>query len=267
MMKSGVLVATLLVGLVACTPRVVPTVQGIGFDSPQARAIRDAQLAAATPSIIPEPQVNTIPSQEPREIVDVPVAIPTVELQAAGIGVAAPAPAPAPAPATPSTPSTPAPQPNLGPDPLRVLGLDASPDNPAPQIIGGVGLSDEQNFDAVSERETIESDAMRRAAQIALREQVAPTAVPDRPGDVGPNIVAYALNAPNVLGQEWYSRSLLSGQARFRRNCAGYATADDAQRDFLARGGPERDRRGIDPDGDGFACDWDPAPFIQAVQN
>ena len=36
---------------------------------------------------------------------------------------------------------------------------------------------------------------------------------------------------------------------------------DQAQQDFLAKGGPERDRMGVDPDGDGFACAWDPRPF------
>jgi hypothetical protein len=29
----------------------------------------------------------------------------------------------------------------------------------------------------------------------------------------------------------------------------------------LSNGGPERDRLGLDPDGDGFACYWDPTPF------
>ena len=143
------------------------------------------------------------------------------------------------------------------------------------QPMGGVpsparsntGISDEQSFDAVAGRETIESDAQRRQAAIAAQQQIAPQPLPQRPADTGPNIVEYALNAPNVRGQEWYSRSLLSGQSRFQRNCAAYATADDAQRDFLARGGPERDRLGIDPDGDGFACGWDPAPFQRAVRN
>jgi hypothetical protein len=32
----------------------------------------------------------------------------------------------------------------------------------------------------------------------------------------------------------------------------------------LARGGPDKDPRGLDPDGDGFACGWDPAPFLLA---
>lgn len=149
----------------------------------------------------------------------------------------------------------------------RVIGLEASPTNAEPVLANNPGISDEQNFDAVASRESIESDAQRRAAQAAAREEVQPTALPTRPSNTGPNIVSYALNAPNQLGQEWYSRSLLSGQSRFERNCAGYNTPDAAQRDFLTRGGPERDPMGIDPDGDGFACGWDPAPFRLANGN
>jgi len=249
MKKFGVLIAVSALALTACSPRVVPTNQGIGFDNPELRAQRDAQLTAPRGTIVPGPQVNTIASPTP---VNSAQAIPSTDLAAAGIGQAAP---------------TPAPAANLGPDPFRTQGVDASPSNPAPQLQNVTGLSDEQSFDAVTGRETIESDAERRAVQAAAREQVNPTAVPQRPRDVGPNIVEYALNAPNTLGQEWYSRSLLSTDARFRRNCAVYATQDDAQRDFLARGGPQSDRRGLDPDGDGFACGWDPAPFIVAFQN
>lgn len=246
MTGSRVLIAAAALALVACTPVVVPTERGVGFDDPTERALREAQLSTPRGTIVPAPQVTSVttpaaPGQSR--------AIPAQDLAAAGIGQAQPAPV------------------NLGSDPLRMQGLDASPSNPAPVLANSAGLSDEQNFDAVSGRETIESDAERRAAQAAARQQVAPTAVPDRPRNVGPDIVAFALNAPNVRGQEWYSRSLLSSEGRFRRNCAGYATPDDAQRDFLARGGPERDRRGIDPDGDGFACGWDPAPFIQAFRN
>jgi len=206
----------------------------------------------------PGAQVNSIPSSNPITLPPTQPtnAIPSGDLAAAGIGQAAAVPAPAPTPA------------NTGTDPGRTQGLDASPTNAAPVIANNPGgISDEQSFDAVSGRETIESDAQRRAAQAAAREQVQPTAVPQRPSSTGPNIVEYAINAPNVKGQEWYSRSLLSGQGRFQRNCAGYASPDEAQRDFLARGGPERDRRGIDPDGDGFACGWDPAPFKRAAGN
>ena len=127
-------------------------------------------------------------------------------------------------------------------------------------------LSDEQDFDAVADRESIESDAERRAQQAAAYQLVDPGTLPSRDGSGGPNIVEYALTAPNSKGQEWYSRFIYSGQGRFQRNCAKYASPDDAQRDFLARGGPERDPRGIDPDGDGFACGWDPEPFRAAVR-
>ena len=257
-MKTRILLAVTVAGLAACTSTVVPPSQrGIGFDDATERAIREAQLTSPQ-QIIPQAQVTSIPGTSPIVInqAQQQTAVPTqtaqqgtginsTDLAAAGIGN----------------------DQNLGADPLRTQGLDASPSNPAPQLAGTTTLSDEQNFDAVSSRETIESDAERRAAQAAVRQQVAPTAIPDRPSNVGPNIVEYALNAPNVKGQEWYSRSLLTTQSRFQRNCAEYPTDDDAQRDFLARGGPESDRRGLDPDGDGFACAWDPAPFIAAFRN
>jgi hypothetical protein len=128
-------------------------------------------------------------------------------------------------------------------------------------------ISDENNFDAVSGRETIESDAQRRAQQAEALIVVAPVPLPATRADSGPNIVSYAIGAPNQKGQEWYSRSILSGESRFSNNCATYGSPDAAQRDFLTRGGPERDPRGIDPDGDGFACGWDPAPFRSVSSN
>ncbi len=237
MIRPGIFIAVTLLGFAACTPTVVPTERGIGFDDFSSfeldRARREAQLSSPRGTIVPPPQVNAIPSSA---------------LAQAGIGTGSIN--------------------NTTTDPLRTQGLDASPSNPAPALVnsGGV-LSDEQSFDAVAGRETIESDAQRRAAQAAAREQITPTAIPERPANTGANIVQYALTAPNVKGQEWYSRSIFQLDNRFRRNCAQYPTPDDAQRDFLARGGPERDRTGIDPDGDGFACGWDPAPFIQAIRN
>lgn len=146
----------------------------------------------------------------------------------------------------------------------RGTGLDASPMN-ATTMTGHSTISDEQSFEAVSSRETIESDAQRRAAMSAQYQVIQPTALPTRHDDAV-NIVQYALTAPNAKGQEWYSRFKFSGQGRFERNCASYNTPDDAQRDFLSRGGPDRDPKGIDPDGDGFACGWDPAPFIAAAR-
>lgn len=126
-------------------------------------------------------------------------------------------------------------------------------------------ISDEQDFGAVASRETIESDRDRLARQRASMEVVQPQAVPDRPsGRAAPNIVAFALATNNPVGQSMYERSGRFNEDRYRRACAEFGSSDQAQAAFLAAGGPDRDRRGLDPDGDGFACFWDPTPFRAA---
>ncbi len=144
--------------------------------------------------------------------------------------------------------------------------VEASPSNPAPSLQGHAGISDENDFAAVSSRQTIESDAERLQRQRAQYQVVQPTAVPDRPSDLSPNIVRYALSTSNPRGQRIYSRAGLNLKARSQRNCAEYASPDLAQMDFLESGGPKRDRKALDPDGDGYACGWDPAPFRAAVR-
>ncbi|ARO15440.1 hypothetical protein BVG79_02100 [Ketogulonicigenium robustum] len=151
------------------------------------------------------------------------------------------------------------------PDVNRTSGVQASPTNSMPAGFVSSGISNETDFNAVSQQISLEDDAARIAQQRAAYTVVQPTALPSQPANVGPNIVQYALNAPNRKGQAWYSRFMWQSQGRFERNCAAYSSADEAQRDFLARGGPERNPGGLDPDGDGFACGWDPAPFRQAA--
>lgn len=247
-MKNGYFAVALIATLGACATQVPDSGAGVGFSNYTQfeldRARREAALSGANGSGFDVPQVVSAEQ------------IQSEELAAAGIGQNQTTSAPLSALSAGTTV-----------DGERVLGLEATPGNAEPTLANNPGISDEQDFSAVTSRESIESDAQRRAAQAAAREQVAPTMLPTRPSNTGPNIVAYALSAPNQKGQEWYSRSLLSGQSRFERNCAGYNTPDAAQRDFLARGGPERDPRGIDPDGDGFACGWDPAPFRLAGGN
>ena len=131
----------------------------------------------------------------------------------------------------------------------------------APVDPNNPNISDEQDFDAVANRQSIESDAERLRRQAEAYEVIQPTALPSRGGAGGPNIVAFALSTRNGLGEKIYRRSALTTQARYQRNCAKYASADLAQEAFLRSGGPDRDRLGIDPDGDGFACAWDPRPF------
>lgn len=129
---------------------------------------------------------------------------------------------------------------------------------------GNAGISDEQDFEAVAGRETIESDAERLERMQEQRVEIAPTAVPDRPGSTGPNIIEYALSTTHPVGQQIYRRFSLN-MGRHERNCLAYRSDDLAQEAFLSMGGPERDRQALDPDGDGYACGWDPEVYRRAA--
>ncbi|MEL6640920.1 MAG: hypothetical protein AAFP98_06340 [Pseudomonadota bacterium] len=259
-MKTGVWIGAACLLVAGCTAPVPDSGAGVGFgdyaEFELERARREAELtgqplggplSAQGPqtSLGPNPNTDVIPGAEGQTVT-------TNDLAAAGIGVG----------------------PDAGTAPINSGGLgNATTVDPDPTALASrnVGdnpeLSDEQNFDAVTSRETIESDASRLADSASRLVVVEPVPLPTERTDSGPNIVQYAISAPNQKGQQWWSRTLLSGDSRFQRNCATYANPDAAQRDFLIRGGPERDPRGIDPDGDGFACGWDPAPFKLAAGN
>lgn len=143
--------------------------------------------------------------------------------------------------------------------------VPAAPAPLAPAAPRPAGISDEQDFDAVAARESIESDAERIARNRAQYQEVAPGALPERTNDGPSPIIDYALNAPNRLGESIYRRSGLSLSDN-RRACGKYGSPAEAQEAFLKRGGPNRDPLNLDPDGDGFACTWDPTPF-QAVRS
>ncbi|MDG1431243.1 MAG: hypothetical protein P8Q23_06720, partial [Paracoccaceae bacterium] len=143
--------------------------------------------------------------------------------------------------------------------------LQADPNNIAPTLMG---LSDENDFGAVAGRQSIESDAERLATNRDRYKLIEPTDLPSRPGETGPNIVAYALATNNPVGEPLYQRFLLFMTAdKYRANCVAYASPDLAQIAFLAQGGPDKDPLGIDPDGDGFACAWDPSVFRSIQSN
>jgi hypothetical protein len=76
----------------------------------------------------------------------------------------------------------------------------------------------------------------------------------------GVNIALFAKQTSNAVGDSRYPRSA-AARVTSAGNCGRFRDPDAAQRAFLAGGGPEQDRYGIDPDGDGFACRWDPAPY------
>jgi len=221
--------------VVAACDTVAP-VQGTGFNTPQYQAQREAQLAgqgAAGNPLLPPPAISQEPwSAEP----------------AAG---------------TYSTDGSAADIANQTAAALASTSTQA----PAPATVASNGISQEQDFAAVSSTRSIQDDAALIERNRQTYEVVAPTAVPQRDQDGQPNIVQYALSTTNPVGAQIYSRAGFNLQAKAQRNCAKYPSADQAQIDFLASGGPQRDRKGLDPDGDGFACGWDPSPFRSAVGN
>ncbi|MEQ6202484.1 hypothetical protein ABMC88_05465 [Sulfitobacter sp. HNIBRBA2951] len=142
-----------------------------------------------------------------------------------------------------------------------VAPVQASPSNPAPAVVdSATGISRENNFDAVSGQRSIEGDAARLAANRAQYQVIQPQALPERTA-TGPNIVAYALSTSNPVGTRIYKRRSFNAEKKFQRACAQFSGEDQAQIAFLEAGGPKRDRQGMDPDGDGYACGWDPSAF------
>ncbi|MEP2640982.1 hypothetical protein [Roseobacter sp.] len=239
-MASRALILTIaLVGLSACAAQVPDSGQGVGFDnSLEAQRQRDAALQgtqARLPDTVlpPEPGSAEATAAETSRIL---AQTRTGDVDTAVL--------------------------NSG-----VAPVEASPSNPAPVALNNPGISNENDFGAVAERQTIESDAARIERNKAQYEVVAPQALPTRTGSEQPNIVSFALSTSHPKGQSVYARAGFGGANRAARNCAGYASSDLAQIDFLSRGGPKRDRKGLDPDGDGYACAWDPAPFRKGAED
>jgi hypothetical protein len=104
------------------------------------------------------------------------------------------------------------------------------------------------------------------AQQRSQYQQVQPTALPTQTGGSDPNIVQYALTTSHPRGTKLHSRAGINLRARSARNCAGFSSPELAQVAFLEAGGPQRDRQALDPDGDGYACGWDPSPYRLAIR-
>lgn len=247
-MKRFSLPALALVALAACQPAIPDSGAGVGFDNyneyQRKQAARDAALQGAA---LPPPQ-----------------AISSAPLAASGATTGAPLAASSATTVATATSATAAAEAALNGTDTQPGLVQASPSNPAPVLLAN-GISDENDFGAVSGQRSIAADAALRAQNQKKYQVIQPTALPQRSGGSEPNIVQYALSAKNAKGQRVYARSGFNAQRKFQRNCAQFASPDLAQEAFLAAGGPQKDRQGLDPDGDGFACSWDPAPFRLAV--
>lgn len=122
-------------------------------------------------------------------------------------------------------------------------------------------ISDSQDFAATKERETIASDKAKIEARKGTYQVFEPTSVPSRKDGI--NLPAYALSQTNPVGQKAYSR-FGTGKA----SCSRYRKDPDAaQRAFIRAGGPSKDPRNLDSDGDGFACNWNPDVYRKMMQN
>lgn len=109
---------------------------------------------------------------------------------------------------------------------------------------------EEQKVDAAIAEKKLAQDR----SQLVI---VQPGALPDKVDGV--NIALFAQQTTNPVGTRIYDRR--GGGVSFGSSCSRFKNPDDAQRAFLAGGGPEVDKYGLDPDGDGFACSWDPTPY------
>lgn len=234
--------------LAACTPTSTDSGAGVGFQDYNSYIRGAAPAPAGAPVTVPPPGGAFDPAAAAAAID-----------RAQGVTPVATLP-----PATP-TPTAVATLPADNSSTRPRGGAPAGIKEESGEVASNAGISDEQDFNAVSARETIESDKERIARNRAEYVVVQPGALPTRPGDTGPNIVEFALATKHAPGVQMYKRSGLSVRSADSA-CAKYSSPDLAQQDFLAKGGPDRDRAGVDPDGDGFACSWDPRPFRTALQ-
>jgi len=254
-MRSAV-IAVFAVGLAACTPSVPDSGAGVGFQDYNSY-LRERELGASRPAATP---VTPLPAPSPGFS---PAGAAAAIDRATGV---------ASLPATP--PTTLPPTGAMIGAPIDGLVTGTRPRGNAPagireetgeMVHSNPAISDEQDFDAVASRETIESDKARIDRNRSQYQVVQPGVLPVRPGETGPNIVDYALATTHPVGTQLHRRSGF-GVRNSAAACARFASPDLAQAEFLARGGPDRDRLGLDPDGDGYACSWDPRPFRAALQ-
>ncbi len=135
---------------------------------------------------------------------------------------------------------------------------------PGPDDMGIIPNAESIDLSQFSQEEQIrqrEAAARRREAARQQLEIVQPGDLP--PIDPNANVVAFARETTHPVGTRRYDRPFLRDRLQARGNCRAFDTAEQAQRQFLAYGGPQDDRFNLDPDGDGFACGFDPEKYRQ----
>lgn len=95
-------------------------------------------------------------------------------------------------------------------------------------------------------------------ATVATLPADPPARVTTAPESAAQSLIRYALTHAHAPGTRVFARQPVSGAGD---TCARYANAAAAQLAFIASGGPQADPLGLDADGDGFVCGWNPAPY------
>lgn len=119
---------------------------------------------------------------------------------------------------------------------------------------GDVTFLDPNSLEAIAEGAIAESEQTTGGVFDNIQPQQASDVLPP---PLIPRVAAFALRTTHLPGQRQWRRNPLraDGQAL----CAQFGSRDEAQDRFLRDGGPERDPNGMDPDGDGFVCGFDPS--------
>lgn len=119
---------------------------------------------------------------------------------------------------------------------------------------GDVTFLDPSNLEAVAAGAIADSEA---AATGGVFDNIQPQQAGDvLPPPLIPRVAAFALRTTHQPGQQQWRRNPL--RADGQSICTQFPTRDQAQDRFLRDGGPERDPNGLDADGDGFVCGFDP---------
>ncbi|PIB24203.1 hypothetical protein BFP76_02955 [Amylibacter kogurei] len=136
-------------------------------------------------------------------------------------------------------------------------------DTPAPAPLPETDrstISNSQDFEAVTQRETIETDAAKLEELKRTYTVFDAKELPQKQG--GTDLASYAqANKDRTVGRSRYRRNKKDYTAN---NCNNYADRDLAQVTFLLQGGPRKDPLKLDADGDGFACSWTPYGYFNS---
>ncbi len=160
-----------------------------------------------------------------------------------------------------------APTPEAAPDDMAGGGV-ANVATGGAAVSTGEGIASDSGVLNLAEQSQAEQlrlrelDAAALEAAAANRVIIQPGQMPEVIANV--NVITYARETTNAVGERLYRRPSIR-RTNSGLQCRKFDSADNAQRNFLANGGPQDDPLNLDPDGDGFACRWSPEAYRALV--